>query len=151
MENQMLIGEVCRKAQCSPRTVRHYEAEKLIHYAAKTPGGHKLYDDRAVSIIRSAHLLKRLGFSIKNIRQIVSLTDSKDTRNRRLTKRLRNILSDTILKIDAELALLSSSREKISTVFEETQKCDSCESENCGTCTKLKYLRTLGLLEKQLN
>ena len=151
MKDRMLIGEVCIRAQCSPRTVRHYKAEKLIHFVAKTPGGHRLYDEQTVSIICLARLLKRLGFSIKAIRQVINLTDSKDTRNERLTKRLRNILSDTISKIDAELALLSRSREKISSVFEETRKCDACESVNCDSCLKLKNLRTLGLLEKGLN
>lgn len=151
MKSEMLIGEVCRQAKCSPRTVRHYEAERLVNYVAKTPGGHKLYATETISVIRTAQLLKRLGYSLKDIRKIIRLAKSNDTRSRRLSKKLRSMLSDTLSRMDFELELLSSSRKKISGLLEETEKCDACESSDCGKCGKLKSLRTLGLLEGQLS
>ena len=151
MKSEMLIGEICKQAQCSPRTVRHYEAKGLVNFAAKTPGGHKLYDTETISVIRTAQLLKRLGYSLKDIRKIIRLTKSNDTRSRRLSKKLHTMLSDTVSRIDSELELLSSSRKKISGLIEETEKCDACESSDCGKCEKLKSLRTLGLLEAQLS
>jgi len=150
MEDELLIGEVCRLAKCSPRTVRHYENERLVSYIAKTSGGHKLYAEETVSIIRTARLLNRLGYALKDIRKIIGLTESKDTKTRRLVKKLRNLLSDTVSKMDSELELLSNSRKKISDLLEETKKCDLCESVDCGKCAKLKSLRTLGLLETRL-
>jgi len=149
MKSEMLIGEVCKQAQCSPRTVRHYEDQRLVSYVAKTPGGHKLYDIETVSIIRTAQLLKRLGYSLKDMRKIMTLTKSSDTRSRRLTQKLRKMLSDAVSRMDSELELLSGSRKKISDLLEETKKCDVCESSDCGACGKLKSLRTLGILDGQ--
>lgn len=143
----MLIGEVCRQADCTPRTVRHYETEKLITPADIAPSGRKLYRKDTVSIIRTVQLLKRLGYSLKDIRGIINLTGSRDTRQQRLTKRLRKILSESLSSIDKELELLTASREKISDLLVKTEKCQSCMAADCTECGELKGLRTLGLLE----
>ena len=89
MEGGILIGEVCRRADCTPRTVRHYESEGLVFPAAKTAGGRKLYGQESISVIRTAQLFKRLGWSLKEIRHIIDLTKSRNTRHRQLTKKLR--------------------------------------------------------------
>lgn len=141
----MLIGEICRQADCTPRTVRHYETEMIITPVDITPGGRKLYSKDTVSIIHTVQLLKRLGYSLKDIRKIINLTHSRDTRQRRLTNRLRSILSDSLSSIDKELALLAASREKISDLVEKTKNCRSCSVADCKECSKLKDLRTLGL------
>ena len=147
MEENMLIGEVCRQADCTPRTVRHYETEKIITPIDITRGGRKLYKKDTVTIIRMVQLLKRLGYSLKDIRKIINLTKSRDTRHRRLTKRVRKMLSESLSSIDAELDLLTTSRRKIADLLEKTEKCQSCTAADCKECGQLKDLRTLGLLE----
>ncbi len=87
----MLIGDVCRQADCTPRTVRHYETEKIIAPIAVTLSGRKRYGNDTVSIIRN-------------------LTKSRDTKHRRLTKRIRKMLSESLSSIDSELDLLTASR-----------------------------------------
>jgi len=148
MEERMLIGEVCRQAGCTARTVRHYEAERIICPIALTPSGRKLYSQDTVSIIRTVQLLKRLGHPLKDIRKIINLTKSLDTRQRRLTKSLRNVLSKSLSDIDSILELLSSSRRRIADLLEKTEKCESCKAADCKECGRLKALRTLGLLEE---
>jgi len=147
MEENMLIGEVCRQADCTPRTVRHYETEKIITPIDITHGSRKFYSKDTVTIIRTVQLLKRLGYSLKDIRKIINLTKSRDTRHRRLTKRVRKMLSESLSSIDAELYLLTTSRRKIAGLLEKTEKCQSCTAADCKECGKLKDLRTLGLLE----
>ena len=146
MENGMLIGEVCRQADCTPRTVRYYETEGLVSPLTKTPGGRKLYSLETVSIIRTARLFKRLGYSLKEIRRIIHLTKSGDTRQRRLTGKLRNLLSETISSMDHELELLLVPRKKLSDLFEQTRVCEGCASQDCKDCGKLNSLRRLGLI-----
>lgn len=147
MGKNMLIGKVCREANCTPRTVRHYETEKIIIPVDITQGGRKLYSKDAVSVIRTVQLLKRLSYSLKDIRKIINLTNSRDTRQRRLTKRLRDMLSESLSSIDSELDLLAASRKKIADLLEKTERCQSCTAADCNECGKLKDLRTLGLLE----
>ena len=147
MKENMLIGELSRQAKCTPRTVGHYETEKLICPIDVTPGGHKLYNKDTISIIHTVKLLKRIGYSLKEIRKIINLTKSGSTRQRRLTKRLRNMLTESLVGIDSELDLFAASREKVANLIEKTEKCETCTSEDCKECGQLKDLRTLGLLE----
>ena len=112
-----------------------------------TPGGRKLYSEEAIKIIRTVKILKRLGYSLKDVRKIIHLTKSGNTRDRRLTKRLRKMLSDSLSGIDNELELLTESREKISELLKKTEKCETCTAVDCKECRKLRDLRTLGLLE----
>ena len=146
MKEGIFIGEVFRKADCTPRTVRYYEAEGLIAPVALTSGGRRLYGNETVSIIRSVQVLKRLGYSLKDIRKIIVFTKSKNTAHRRLSNKLRGILSEALTHIDAEMMLLAASREKIAELLEKTEKCQSCASSDCRVCGKLKSLRNLGLM-----
>ena len=73
MKEGIMIGELCRLAECTPRTIRHYEAEGLLAPISQTPGSRKLYDKETVSLVRTIRLLKRLGYSLKDIRSIISL------------------------------------------------------------------------------
>ena len=147
MEKGLLIGEICSRAGCTPRTVRHYEAKGLFSPVAMTPGGRKRYGKETVSIVLTAQLLRRLGYSLKDIRQIISLTNSKDTRHRRLTNKLRKLLSDTLSSMDSELKVLVSSRKKVAALLENTRICETCNPLDCKDCKKLESLRTLGLLD----
>ena len=142
----MLIGEVCRQADCTPRTVRHYETEKIIAPIAVTQSGRRRYSKDTVSIILTARLLKRIGYSLKDIRKIINLTKSRDTKHRRLTKRIRKMLSKSLSSIDSELELLTASRCKIAGLLSKTEKCKSCTASDCKECGELIGLRTLGLL-----
>jgi MerR family copper efflux transcriptional regulator len=146
MTDGILIGEICRRTGCTPRTIRHYEAEALLAPVSITPGRRKLYGEEAISIIHTAQVLKRIGYSIKDIRSILSLTKSENTKDRRLTRKLRRTLSDSMSRVESEIDLLTSARIKIAGLFEKTKNCEGCGAPDCAPCGKLRELRTLGLL-----
>ena len=146
MKEGIFIGEVCRQADCTPRTVRHYEAEGLIAPVSVTSGGRRLYGNETTSIIRAVQVLKRIGYSLKDIRKIIAITKSPNTAHRRLSKKLRNVFSEALTNIDAEMMLLTASRKNIANLLEKTEKCQSCASPDCKDCGKLKSLRNLGLM-----
>ena len=146
MADGVLIGEICRRTGCTPRTIRHYEAEGLLAPVATTPGGRKIYGEEAVSILHTAQVLKRIGYSIKDIRGILSLTKSENTKGKKLTRKLRKMLSSSISQIQSEIELLTATHGKISDLLEKTKNCEGCGAPDCAPCGKLRDLRTLGLL-----
>jgi DNA-binding transcriptional MerR regulator len=150
MQQGLFIGEICKQAGCTPRTVRHYEAEGLLIPIGKTAGGRKRYDQKTVSIISTIQILKRLGYSLKDIRTILRLTESDNTKNRHLTKKLRQVINNVLRDIDSEMELLTLSRKKVWDLIGGTKKCGSCKSPDCGPCAELKRLRTLGMLNSPL-
>jgi DNA-binding transcriptional MerR regulator len=146
MAEGTLIGEICRRTGCTPRTIRHYEAEGLLAPISTAAGGRKLYGPEAVSVIGMAQILKRIGYSLKDIRRILSLTKSENTKDRKGTRKLRKTLSSSLSQIQSEIELLTSAQEKIAGLFEETKNCEGCSASDCARCGNLKGLRTLGLL-----
>jgi MerR family transcriptional regulator, copper efflux regulator len=151
MADELLIGEICRRAGCTPRTIRHYEAEGLLAPLSITPGGRKLYGEDALSIINAAQVLKRIGYSLRDIRSILSLAKSENTKDRKLTRKLRKNLSSSISKIQSEIELLTSAQKKIAQLLEKTEKCEGCNAPDCASCGRLRELRTLGLLGRDTN
>ena len=146
MADGRLIGEICRRSGCTPRTIRHYEAEGLLAPISFTPGGRKLYGEETLSIINAAQVLKRVGYSLKDIRSILFLTKSENTKDRKLTRKLRKTISSSISQIQGEIEILASAQRKIAVLLEKTEKCEECNAPDCAPCGRLKELRTLGLL-----
>jgi DNA-binding transcriptional MerR regulator len=146
MGDGILIGEICRRTGCTPRTIRHYEAEGLLSLFSTTPGGRKLYEEEAVLKVHTAQVFKRIGYSIKDIRSILSLTVSENTKDRKVTRKLRKTLSSSLSQIRNEIDLLTAAQGKIAGLLEKTKNCEGCSAPDCAPCGKLKALRTLGLL-----
>lgn len=78
MKKQLLTVEnVVTKLGITPRTLRYYEQIKLIQPAARTEGGHRLYDTAVVD--KMEHILRlkeHLGASLVEIRFILEAEDA---------------------------------------------------------------------------
>jgi len=142
----MPIGEICRKAGCTARTIRYYEAEGLLTSTSQTSGGRKLYGEDTIGIIQLVQVLQRIGYSIKDIRHVLALLQDRHTKDRQLTFQLRNLLADVSARIEKELDLLAGARGKVADVLLRSSKCTECQAEDCAPCGKLRDLRTLGFL-----
>ena len=69
----MQIGEVAEQVGLSLRTVRYYEEIGLVIPSGRSPGGFRQYDESDVRRLMIARDLKPLGFSLDEIREIVSV------------------------------------------------------------------------------
>ena len=70
-------GELAKRAGCHLETVRYYEKIGLLPPPARSEGGHRLYkidDQRRLRFILRG---RELGFSIDELRSLLSLVDSK--------------------------------------------------------------------------
>jgi DNA-binding transcriptional MerR regulator len=65
------IGAVATLVGLSLRTVRHYEDAGLVLPAARTPGGFRLYDDKAIDRLRLIMKMKPLGFTLEEMRLLI--------------------------------------------------------------------------------
>jgi DNA-binding transcriptional MerR regulator len=138
------IGQLCRLAGCTPRTVRFYEELGIIAPIARTPGGHKLYDAGGARVISLAKALGQCGCALTEVKRLLGLSHSKRTAGRWLTGRLRKELSSIVSSVDARLARLEGVRQSVAAVLDETQGCATCSAKDCAACGNLTRLRTLG-------
>lgn len=66
----MLIGELSRRTQVSPRLLRYYEAQGLLE-ARRGPNGYRHYDEETVVTVRQVRALLRAGLPTEAIRSVL--------------------------------------------------------------------------------
>jgi MerR family mercuric resistance operon transcriptional regulator len=77
-EKPLTIGEVAKAARVGVETVRFYEREGLIDPPARTRSGYRQYDREVVRRIRFIQHAKDLGFSLRQIGELLSLRAAPD-------------------------------------------------------------------------
>ena len=69
----MTIGEVATQARVNVQTVRYYERRGLLPAARRTSSGYRQYGDDAVGRLRFIRAAQVLGFSLKEIGELLGL------------------------------------------------------------------------------
>ncbi|MFE7121737.1 MerR family transcriptional regulator [Streptomyces sp. NPDC057654] len=75
----MQIGEVAERTELSLRTIRHYEETGLVVPSARSQGGFRLYTEADVARLMVIRRMKPLGFSLEEMRDLLSATDRLDS------------------------------------------------------------------------
>lgn len=68
----MRSGEVARAAGVNVQTLRYYERRGLIDDPERSLGGHRLYPDETVTVVRVIRAAQRLGFSLDEVGELVN-------------------------------------------------------------------------------
>lgn len=63
-------GQFARKAHVTLRTIRYYDKQNILKPSAKTPAGARLYTEEDFAKLQQILLLKYLGFSLQDIREM---------------------------------------------------------------------------------
>lgn len=67
------IGEAAKASGVSSKMIRHYEALGLLDEPRRTAAGYRLYDPNDIHTLRFVRRGRDLGFSIKEIEQLLGL------------------------------------------------------------------------------
>ena len=68
-------GQFARMANVSVRTIRFYDKQNILHPSYVTPSGSRFYTDQDFARLQQILLLKYLGFSLEDIREM-TINDS---------------------------------------------------------------------------
>ena len=99
MENIFDIGEVARATGLTPRALRFYETCGLVT-PLRTAGGRRVYGSGELARLNAAVALKRAGFSLKRIGELLA--------GRKID--LSRLVAVQLAQVDAQAAALSESR-----------------------------------------
>jgi len=75
--NRLTIGKVAREAEVNIETVRYYERRGLITKPPRSESGYRLYSEETINLIKFIRHAKELGFSLREIKELLSLRVGK--------------------------------------------------------------------------
>lgn len=73
------IGEVAKKTNISPSTLRYYEKEGLLPSVSRTDSGIRKFDDDDLDRLSVIECLKKTGMPIKKIKQFIDWCSEGDS------------------------------------------------------------------------
>ena len=110
-------GEFAEKAHVSIRTIRYYDQKNLLKPAARAKGGARRYTDQDFAKLQQILLLKYLGFSLSEIREMTIgsgdaqvLLNSLQIQKRLAEERLEE-MKNVITAIDSTSQALKSNQQ----------------------------------------
>ena len=92
------------------QTLRYYERRGLVAEPDRTLGGHRVYSDQAVTLLRVIKTAQRLGFSLN---EVAELLESGSHHHGRRDAGLRAKAKAKIAEIDQKIADLGVIRESL--------------------------------------
>ena len=73
MSEGLRSGQVAEAAGVNIQTLRYYERRGLLAEPVRSPGGHRLYGDDAVTALRVIKAAQRLGFTLDEVADLLEL------------------------------------------------------------------------------
>jgi MerR family transcriptional regulator, copper efflux regulator len=126
----MTIGRVARLADVGVETIRFYEREGLIEEPPRRASGYRQYPTDTVDRLRFIRRAKGLGFTLKEIKELMSLRDGSGRRR----GEVRALAEAKMRDIDQRLARLQAMRSALHVLVE------SCACGRRPTCPILEAL-----------
>ena len=71
MSEGLRAGQVAAAAGVNPQTLRYYERRGLLEEPDRTLGGHRVYSEEAVILLRVIKTAQRLGFTLAEIADLL--------------------------------------------------------------------------------
>ncbi len=133
----MKIGEVAKAAGVGIDAVRFYEREGLIPEPARRPSGYRMYSPDVVLSLRFIRRAKELGFSLKEISELLSLETSAEA----TAADVRQVAEAKLADIEERIRALQRMRRALRKATE------SCTGQ--GSTSGCSILQTLNREEKR--
>ncbi|WNG52200.1 MerR family transcriptional regulator [Archangium minus] len=118
---RMRIGELARRAQVTPRTVRYYESLGLIPPGERHGTGQHFYTEDTLARLRKIEQLKQLGLSLDEIGEVIELyfTDPSGVRPK---QKVLAILRAHLAEVDQKIGALEQFRADLQANIERFER-----------------------------
>lgn len=125
----MRTGEVARAAGVNQQTLRYYERRGLLPDPDRSPGGHRLYDPAAVTVLRVIKAAQRLGFTLDEVADLLEVGRHHHSRR---NAGLQAQATTKLAEVEARIEDLTVIRDTLRTALDAG--CDDlvvCASADC--------------------
>ena len=118
------IGQVSKESGVSVKMVRHYEAIGLLKDVARTYANYRVYSDKNLHTLRFIKRARNLGFSIEDIRALLSLWQNKS----RPSASVKKIAASHMDELKRKIAEMQS---MLTTLEHLTRHCHGDQRPEC--------------------
>lgn len=126
----MNTGEVSKLSNVNSKMIRRYEEMGIIPRAGRSLAGYRTYSEKDVHILRFVKRSRELGFSMKDIKQLVSLWRNKS----RPSSQVKSIATKHVKELEQKLAEIQSMLKTLKNLT------DHCHGDNRPDCPILDEL-----------
>ncbi len=117
-------GKLAKKIGCNLETIRYYENEGLLPEPRRTESNYRLYDDKDVKRLNFIRRCRELGFTIAEIRELLSLVDNEDYT-------CADISMITKEHIESVKSKIKDLKNILRTLQDMAKQCDAGNSPDC--------------------
>ncbi|GHV66343.1 hypothetical protein AGMMS49928_00810 [Spirochaetia bacterium] len=131
------IGELARRAEVTPRTVRYYEGLGLLTTQPRTDGGQRYYSDKDLVYLTRIIQLKKYGLQLDEIGKIVKMGNADGSGQKRrleLLKQYRVLISENLQRIKDIEALIRELQWHTQQLEKAKGGFKSCPGSACKGC-----------------
>ena len=133
--NGMTSGELAKRGGVNLESVRFYERQKLLPKPPRTASGYRVFSEEAVRRIRFIKRSQELGFTLKEVKELLALRIDSDT-----------TCADVRVRAQAKIADINEKIQRLQAMKRVLkQMADACPSRGPATeCPILDSLNGTG-------
>lgn len=126
----MQIGEAAQRSGVSAKMIRYYESIDLIAPGKRSDAGYRIYANEDVHTLRFIKRARKLGFSLEQIRELVSLWQDPH----RASADVREITRTHVAALELRIREMTDMRD---TLINMAEKCCGDERAECPILQEL--------------
>jgi MerR family mercuric resistance operon transcriptional regulator len=138
MSHTLKIGDVARETGLSIDAIRFYEKRGLLQSPSRSEGGFRLFQERDIASLRLIRSGQSLGFSLDEIRDLLSIRNGISTP----CDEVKRLLEQKLVSVRQKIAELNSLEADLATALRECkQAIRRPNSRNQASCPVLDVNR----------
>jgi MerR family copper efflux transcriptional regulator len=126
----MNIGQAATATGITAKMIRYYESINLIPPGRRSDSGYRIYGDNDLHALRFVKRARTLGFSLEQIRELLSLWQNKE----RASADVKTIAMGHVAELNQRIAELTEMRDTLQTLA------SCCHGDNRPDCPILQSL-----------
>lgn len=124
------IGEVAKRTELGVETIRFYEREGLIEEPPRKVSGYRQYPEDVIDRIRFIRRAKDLGFSLKEIRELLELLKN----NQATEQEVKKIAEAKVKELTQKASEIETMKATLESVIAK------CGNGPAASCALYQYL-----------
>ncbi len=126
----MNIGDAAKISGVNAKLIRHYESIGVIPKATRTESGYRSYSETDIHILSFVKRSRNLGFSMKEIKKLVSLWKNKS----RTSSEVKSMATKHIDEMEKKISELQS---VVKTLKHLSKNCHGDDRPDCPILSDL--------------